>query len=484
MFSKKNIFQESRVLRFSGPELSSLSRENPLEQKLEQLKENIMRNMKEEDFLSLSRETQFSSITSPPHSGEELHSGEKICITFHGNKLLERRITAQTLPEEIREITVEINGHSLRGKRQGITGEFYASNGQRLKIYEGTIVTVHSLSTEEETQQMEAKKNESVKKYVQKGGNEMVANVAYEKGVDPELTEVFLEEQNKDNEERSKKEILFLITEIGRLQGKFLTRFPNEQIRTENGDLSPEFVRYALFRLCNGKRRSRKMNEFLKKFSKDDEDFFSKQKFRSKEQEYYQRKYASQGSEKAVTFPHECLSILRQYAPKGVYSEDVLVSMAFIMQAETEGEKDRFIRTRIRGEVENRTASSAYGPVQITMSLMKDYAQRLPQLFTRTEMNYMWAFVKQGRKFLSIGQRNKSHSVYGNGGSGDAYFRTEEGIQLYFQVALKIWQHHIRSEGGDIVQAMVRWRGVGVGSDPRYYRGIFQYLRGGYSDIG
>lgn len=135
-----------------------------------------------------------------------------------------------------------------------------------------------------------------------------------------------------------------------------------------------------------------------------------------------------------------------------------------IVRAETKGLSNPFVRTKVRGEGENK--SSAYGPAQITKTLAADYRKRKKALFGKEELDYLDKFIKQGEKFLSA---TDDDPVYGLGASGEDFFLTEEAKSMYNTVAQKIWNDHVKRAEGDTLRAAELWRGVKRGEDPRYF---------------
>jgi 8-oxo-dGTP pyrophosphatase MutT (NUDIX family) len=96
-------------------------------------------------------------------------------------------------------------------------------------------------------------------------------------------------------------------------------------------------------------------------------------------------------------------------------------------------------------------SSSAYGPVQLTALLARDYAARFPQLFDSQELDYLKNYgVKQSSTQPNTLTQN-----------------------LYRRVAEKIIDHTFtKRAGGDTTKFIQLWRGVPEEQDPNYYRAV------------
>jgi len=119
--------------------------------------------------------------------------------------------------------------------------------------------------------------------------------------------------------------------------------------------------------------------------------------------------------------------------------------------------------------------SSAYGPVQITMTLVRDYLNRHPEIFSDEIRHYAEAFVEQGHNFLDDG-----HGIYGYGGAGT--LNDPESRRLYVLMARALIAHLWNVVGGQTEEErfdnlLLRWRGK---RDTRYFaraKSVFARLR-------
>lgn len=124
----------------------------------------------------------------------------------------------------------------------------------------------------------------------------------------------------------------------------------------------------------------------------------------------------------------------------------------------------RFIRTKAGSN------SSAYGPVQVTKSLMQSWIKGAGKnMLNKEEMEYALRFVRQGNKFL-----NSSYSdpTYGAGGEGD--LNNERDRHLYERVVKKLIASELRRVGGNRARFMRNWRGA---EDTPYFASVNRSLR-------
>ena len=132
-----------------------------------------------------------------------------------------------------------------------------------------------------------------------------------------------------------------------------------------------------------------------------------------------------------------------------------------IALAETGGESDPFIRTRVAPA----GGSTAYGPVQITGTLAKDYLNRRDSLFSPEEKNYLERFIEQADKFSTFGlepEKEGYNPRYDYGGEG--VLRSEEDKAIYKSVAEKMLGDIYESNDADIDKTIKDWR-FGSNSD-------------------
>ena len=147
--------------------------------------------------------------------------------------------------------------------------------------------------------------------------------------------------------------------------------------------------------------------------------------------------------------------------------------------------EDQWIRTKAFG-----SASSAYGPCQLTKGLALGYLRNHPNIFTDVEKKYLERFIEQGKLFLRYGGGDWKKYPNGEGGYTQEELRNKfeygrEGILTSFQdkelywgiinkMLYEIWQRN----GEDLNKVWREWR-FGTGSskeDPRYERQFFKSI--------
>lgn len=145
-----------------------------------------------------------------------------------------------------------------------------------------------------------------------------------------------------------------------------------------------------------------------------------------------------------------------------------------LTQAETGGIDDPWIRTRAK-DSSTDLGSSAYGPAQITGSLMQDAVTRHPEMFTDEEMEYARNFIDQARIML----RRPNDPVFGYGKSGvlgsTPYLR-----QQYETIAKKLIDMKWKEAGGDYNKFIQSWRGL---HDPKYVAKVDKAVNNYLDDI-
>ena len=143
-----------------------------------------------------------------------------------------------------------------------------------------------------------------------------------------------------------------------------------------------------------------------------------------------------------------------------------------ISSAEFRGTDPSFIRTR-HSEAEG--GSTAYGPVQITSTLMGEKRGELN--LTSDEDKYVDRFLEQGRRFNKYGNEPDLPGYdpkYDYGGEGD--LTSEQDQELYRSVAEKLINLMWREKDEDIESFLERWRGVPRQQDEDYYKAFDKSL--------
>lgn len=130
-----------------------------------------------------------------------------------------------------------------------------------------------------------------------------------------------------------------------------------------------------------------------------------------------------------------------------------------IVHAETGGLKDPWIRTGQPDSTVGGT-STAYGPAQITGSLMEDMVSRYPQAFSNEELEYANNFIDQAKVMAA----RPDDPTFGYGKKG-VMGSTPQFRKTYNSIAKKIIEILDSENGGDYNKLVQRWRGL---DDPAY----------------
>lgn len=125
-----------------------------------------------------------------------------------------------------------------------------------------------------------------------------------------------------------------------------------------------------------------------------------------------------------------------------------------LVHAETGGIENPWIRTNAR-DASGAGESSAFGPAQMTGTLVKDMMSRYGDQFTDQEKEYAKYFEDQATVMLA----KPNDPVYGYGKEG-VLGKTPEMRQLYGSIARKIINILDNEVQGDYQQLIRRWRGV------------------------
>ena len=137
--------------------------------------------------------------------------------------------------------------------------------------------------------------------------------------------------------------------------------------------------------------------------------------------------------------------------------------------AETEGESDPYIRTRVKP----KRGSSAFGPVQITKGKLEDYVTRnlLPEdsaQFARDIVLPMQVeMLKYGGSDMIAG---KEHLDYGQGGGFPVEMRP-----MLDKLGKDMLMIDYKQTGGDIDKMITKWRGKEA--EERYKASIKRYFK-------
>ncbi|END3518142.1 hypothetical protein ABFK60_001224 [Escherichia coli O13/129/135:H4] len=148
-------------------------------------------------------------------------------------------------------------------------------------------------------------------------------------------------------------------------------------------------------------------------------------------------------------------------APQPVQDQGVNNLYSAFADAETGNISDPFIRTKA---AEGGKPSSAFGPLQITRDLMKDFLNSEGANLTESERDYVKRFIAQGDKFLKA---KPNDPKYGYGKGGD--LNSPEDRQMYDIVGPKVLKMIVDRNGNSFNKTVKAWRGK---SDAAYTRKV------------
>lgn len=142
-----------------------------------------------------------------------------------------------------------------------------------------------------------------------------------------------------------------------------------------------------------------------------------------------------------------------------------------IAHAETGGEPYPWIRTKVRGP----KGSTAYGPVQLTITKAQDYFVRYHKQLRQYAL-FFTHFHDQACKFLKYGNKPNlpwELKKYDYGGCGDLQ-DTDKFNYIKFCEALMGIDY--KEAGEDLTKFIERWRGVPEEKDPVYFERVRSQL--------
>lgn len=156
-----------------------------------------------------------------------------------------------------------------------------------------------------------------------------------------------------------------------------------------------------------------------------------------------------------------------------------------LANAETGGQPSSFIRTK----VQPTGGSTAYGPVQLTGSTVKDFLKRYNTGFKPAVSNYLTRMVSQAGKFNQYGNATNQpgyNAKYDYGGAGDMGANVNDRAMYRRSVGriLEKMQGELKTKGNLSVDSLLkRWRGK---TPSRSYRRRFDkvYNKSSAYDLG
>ena len=147
---------------------------------------------------------------------------------------------------------------------------------------------------------------------------------------------------------------------------------------------------------------------------------------------------------------------------EGVVPTSLMESFYNAMSYAETGRRERFVRTEVDNATLGLPPSSAYGPVQITKTLVQDSLARNPHIFDLETRRYAIRFIEQGELMLAHSRGEHSDPRFGLGGSG--VLTSDNDKRLYRKMATALIEQEYRESPGigeDKVRNFVRrWRGA------------------------
>ena len=158
-----------------------------------------------------------------------------------------------------------------------------------------------------------------------------------------------------------------------------------------------------------------------------------------------------------------------RYTPQQLYKA--------LASAETHGLRNPWIRTQVRPR---NNVSTAYGPVQLTEGLLRDYLNRRPEMFVgKARQTFAHRMLNQAQAFRRHGKTGARKRAWYNpafdyGGKGNlpAAMRPH-----YQQVSMGIIDDMYRRGGYNLNALMRRWRGVSPDKVPTWRDRVLAALR-------
>lgn len=138
-----------------------------------------------------------------------------------------------------------------------------------------------------------------------------------------------------------------------------------------------------------------------------------------------------------------------------------------IATAETGGELNPWIRTRVRPA----GGSTAYGPVQLTLTKAQDYFIRHNKRLNVFAMFFV-KFHDQACKFIKYGGKPNlpmELKRYDYGGCGDLAGNDKHNYKRFCESIIDI---DYKLADYDLDQFITRWRGVPENQDPVYFKKV------------
>ncbi len=235
------------IKNIKTPEQIQEERKNIKEGKAKEIQELHLETMSNKKFLEMDRKTRLESITYEGVDIDTIGNNNSMTFRFDFGQWVDqtdlyRMTTAgQVLPATVRDVQV----WGIRWTRNGLYGEFFNDQGQRLVIHEKTKLVCSNVISKEDVKKMEDSITSDNEKYKDDTNYTIILecakrNIPYEIAIN-----VFVKELTNDGKMHTPVDIEELITKFERAKDSFNNDFPT--IAIQNGSsIGPEFLSFFL----------------------------------------------------------------------------------------------------------------------------------------------------------------------------------------------------------------------------------------------
>ncbi len=227
-----------------------LSQEVTEKMDIEKAKDNlsidVLEKISNSEFLNIKRENRLQHITKPSKKSNEIQNGDSINFTFTFNNKINTNLylkttAGQVLPSTIKEVT----SNGTTWSRNGLLGEFFSKNGQRLIIRENTTIQIQWTKTPEEIKIEEDTIVKSIEQYKTSPNYDLIFE-SQKRWISTDLAiALFSSQVNQENPSKKQVQIEEIITEFERTKDHFSNDFWPKEI-FDKWELSKKFLAYYI----------------------------------------------------------------------------------------------------------------------------------------------------------------------------------------------------------------------------------------------
>ncbi len=160
----------------------------------------------------------------------------------------------------------------------------------------------------------------------------------------------------------------------------------------------------------------------------------------------------------------------KEAGPQPIEDHGINSLYGALRETETGGEADPYIRTKA---AEGGKPSSAFGPLQITRDLMKDFYATEGKNLSESERDYVKRFIAQGDQMLKA---KPNDPTYGYGKSG--VLNSPEDRRMYDIIGPKVLKMIVDRSGNSLNKTVKAWRGKSDAAYTRKVRNAFTKRQG------